>query len=83
MGAGKGLKKPDEIEPLCYMESIQEGHPPPFGERQEPSTPIIFRAKKVEKSRLGRLEKISEKICGKMFRGKGKPPILWKGGEGR
>ena len=33
-----------------YLESIQKGTPPPFAERQVPSTPIIFRTKKVEKS---------------------------------
>ena len=32
------------------MESIQKGTPPPFGERQEPLAPIIFRTIKVEKS---------------------------------
>ena len=32
------------------MESIQQGTPPLFAERQVPSTPIIFRTKKVEKS---------------------------------
>ena len=30
--------------------AYKRGHPPPFGERQEPSIPIIFRAIKVEKS---------------------------------
>ena len=58
------------------MESIQQGTPPPFAERQVPSTPIIFRTKNTEKSQPVLGEKISEKICGKMFRGKRKPPIL-------
>ena len=62
--------------PVCYMESMQKGIPPPFRERQVLFTPIIFRTKNPEKSRLGLGEKISEKICGKMFRGKRKPPIL-------
>lgn len=79
------------------MESIQKGHPPPFGERQERLAPIIFRAIKVEKSSpqeniifrtkntaksqpaLG--EKISEKICGKMFWGKRKAPNLVERGR--
>ena len=34
----------------AIIESIQKETPPPFGERQVPSTPIIFRTKKVEKS---------------------------------
>ena len=36
---------------VCYKESIQKrGHPPLLPERQVPSTPIIFRTIKVEKS---------------------------------
>ena len=27
----KGRRKGDEIEPLCYVESIQKGHPPHLG----------------------------------------------------
>ena len=30
--------------------AYKKGHPPPFGERQVPLAPIIFRTKKVEKS---------------------------------
>ena len=38
-----------------YLESIRKRDtPPPFGKRQEPSTPIIFRTKNPEKSRLGK-----------------------------
>ena len=33
-----------------YMGTLKEGHPPLFAERQVPSTLIIFRTKKVEKS---------------------------------
>ena len=40
-----------------YLESIQKGTPPPFRERQVPSTPIIFRTKNTEKSRLGLIGK--------------------------
>ena len=49
---------------VCYIESrllsgehTKKGHPPPFRERQEPSTPIIFRTKNPEKSRLGLIGK--------------------------
>ena len=43
---------------LVYGESLQKGTPPPlFGEQQVPSTPIIFRTKNTEKSRLGLIGK--------------------------
>ena len=77
--------------------AYEKGHPPPFGERQVPSTPIIFRTKKVEKSspqeniifRTKNTEKSHLGLIGKNFgknlqenvSGKRKPPILWKGGE--
>lgn len=71
------------LMPVCYIESMQQRDtPPPFAERQVPFTPIIFRTKNTAKSRLGRLEKISEKICGKMFRGKRKAPNLVERGLG-
>ena len=41
-----------------YLESIRKGTPPPpFRERPEPFTPIIFRTKNPEKSRLGKIGK--------------------------
>ena len=40
----------DEIGDLAMWRAYEKGHPPPFGERQEPLAPIIFRTKKVEKS---------------------------------
>ena len=42
---------------LLYGEHTKKGHPPPFRERQEPFTPIIFRTKNTEKSRLGKIGK--------------------------
>ena len=80
------------------MESMQPRTPPPFAERQAPSTPIIFRTKNTEKSHLERAtifrtkntaksqptlgrKKFRKKFAGKCFGGKGKPPILWRGGE--
>ena len=55
---------------LLYSEdATNDTHPPPIWGRKKPFTPIIFRTKNTAKSRLGRLEKISEKFCGKMFRG--------------
>ena len=78
--------------------AYKKGTPPPIWGASKVFTPIIFRTKKVEKSspqeniifrtknteksRLGRLEKISEKICGKMFRGKEKAPNLVERGQG-
>ena len=45
------------IKPVIVWRACKKGHPPPFGERQVPSTPIIFRTKNPEKSRLGLIEK--------------------------
>ena len=48
---------------LLYSAGVLSGErakrdtPPPFGERQVPSTPIIFRTKNTEKSRLGLIGK--------------------------
>ena len=68
--------------PLLYVESIRKGTPPPFAERQEPLAPIIFRTKNSEKSRLGLIGKNFGKNLWENVSGvKGKPPILWKGGE--
>lgn len=62
--------------------AYNKGHPPPFRKRKTPFTPIIFRTKNTAKSRLGRLEKISEKICRKMFREKREAPNLVERGRG-
>ena len=42
---------------LLYMGAQNKGHPPLLPERQTPSTPIIFRTKNTEKSRLGLIGK--------------------------
>lgn len=47
---GRSRSNECRLMPVCYIESMQKGIPPPFAERQEPFTPIIFRTKKVEKS---------------------------------
>lgn len=68
---------------LLYREHKTRDTPPPLlGERQEPFTPIIFRAKNTEKSRPA----FGGKNFGKNLRenvsgGKGKPPILWERGR--
>ena len=41
---------------LCG-ERAKNDHPPPFGKRQVPLAPIIFRTKNTEKSRLGKIGK--------------------------
>ena len=69
--------------PVCYIESIQKGiPPPPFGKRPAPSTPIIFRTKNTEKSHLG----LGEKKFGKNLRenvsGEEKAPNLVERGQG-
>ena len=65
--------------PCAIWRAYEKGTPPLLTERQVPSTLIIFRTKKVEKSSPWQDWK---KFVGKCFGGKGKPPILWKGGEG-
>ena len=49
-GREPGSKAGSKWKPLRYREIIQKGTPPLFAERQVPSTLIIFRTKKVEKS---------------------------------
>lgn len=73
-GGQEGAKK----RPFAIYEAYKRG-PPPFAERPVPFTPIIFRTKNTEKSHPDLIGKISEKICGKMFWGKGKPPTLCRG----
>ena len=46
-GGGKAGSKGKQVD---IWRAYKRGRPPPFGERQEPFTPIIFRTKKVEKS---------------------------------
>ena len=66
---------------LLYREPAKSDHPPPFRERQVPLAPIIFRTKNTEKSRLGLIGKNFGKNLWENVSGKGKPPILWRGGE--
>ena len=71
------------IEPVCYVESVQKNdHPPLFGERQEPSTPIIFRTKNPEKSRLGLIRKNFGKNLRENVSGEEKAPNLVERGQG-
>ena len=80
-GANEGTE--DKRESGYIWRAYKKGHPPLFAERQVPSTLIIFRTKKVEKSSpWSDWKKFRKKFVGKCFGGKGKPPILWKGGEG-
>ena len=68
---------PELIKAGGYIErAYKKGHPPPFGERQVPSTPIIFRTKNTTKSRLGKIRKNFGKNLWQNVSGKRKPPIL-------
>ena len=75
--------------PVCYIKPVviwracKKGHPPPFGKRQVPLAPIIFRTKNPEKSRLGLIEKkfgknLREKVSG----GRESPQSCRKGARG-
>ena len=59
------------------MVSMQKGTPPPFAERQEPSTPIIFRTKNTEKSRLGLIVKNFGKNLRENVSGEKESPQSW------
>lgn len=63
-------------------EHTKSDHPPPFGERQVPSTPIIFRTKNPEKSRLGLIGKNFGKNLRENVSGKEKAPNLVERGQG-
>ena len=64
------------------MESIQKGTPPPSGEQQEPLALIIFRTKKVGKSRLGLIGKNFGKNLRENVSGEEKAPNLVERGRG-
>ena len=69
--------------PVCYMESLQKVTTPPLlQERQVPSTPIIFRTKNPEKSRLGKIGKNFGKNLRENVSGKEKAPNLVERGQG-
>ena len=63
------------------MASIRKGIPPPFGERQEPLAPIIFRTKNTEKSRLGLIGKNFGKNLWENVSGEEKAPNLVERGR--
>ena len=66
---------------LAMWRAYEKGHPPQLGSEKECLGPIIFRTKNTEKSRLGKIGKNFGKNLWENVSGKGKPPILWKGGE--
>ena len=67
--------------PVCYMGGIQKGYPPPFAERQAPSTLIIFRTKNTEKSHLGLIGKNFGKNLQENVSGEEKAPNLVERGR--
>ena len=68
---------------LIYRESLQKkGHPPPIWGAKKPFTPIIFRTKNTEKSRLGKIRKNFGKNLRENVSGKEKAPNLVERGQG-
>ena len=67
---------------LLYRESLQKGTPPPIWGAKSAFTPIIFRTKNPEKSRLGQIRKNFGKNLRENVSGKGKPPIFVERGQG-
>ena len=61
---------------LLCGEPAKSDHPPHLGERQVPSTPIIFRTKNPEKSRLSKIGKNFGKNLRENVSGKEKAPNL-------
>lgn len=61
--------------------AYKKGHPPPFAERQAPSTPIIFRTKNTAKSRLGLIGKNFGKNLWENVSGEEKAPNLVERGR--
>ena len=70
------------IKPVIIWRACKKGHPPLFAERQEPSTPIIFRTKNPEKSRLGKIGKNFGKNLRENVSGEEKAPNLVERGQG-
>ena len=66
---------------MLYGEHLTRDTPPPFGERQEPLAPIIFRTKNTEKSRLGLIEKNFGKNLRGNVSGEEKAPNLVERGR--
>ena len=68
---------------VLYGEHAKNDHPPPpFGERQVPLAPIIFRTKNPEKSRLGKIGKNFGKNLWENVSGEEKAPNLVERGQG-
>ena len=71
----------DEIEPRLLCGEHTKRGTPPFGERQEPLAPIIFRTKNTEKSRLGLIGKNFGKNLWENVSGEEKAPNLVERGR--
>ena len=67
---------------LCGERAKKRPPPPLFGERQVPSTPIIFRTKNTEKSDLGLGVKKIKKNLRENVSGEEKAPNLVERGQG-
>ena len=64
------------------MESLQKGTPPPIAGASKVFTPIIFRTKNPEKSRLGKIGKNFGKNLRENVSGEEKAPNLVERGQG-
>ena len=79
---------PELMKACCFIKLViiwrayKKGTPPPFGERQVPSTLIIFRTKNTEKSRLGKIGKNFGKNLRENVSGEEKAPNLVERGRG-
>ena len=73
---------PELIYAGYYIESIQKWTPPPIWGAKAPFTPIIFRTKNPEKSRLGKIRKNFGKNLRENVSGERKAPNLVERGQG-
>ena len=68
--------------PVCYIKSLQKVTTPPIWGAKKPFTPIIFRTKNPEKSRLGKIGKNFGKNLRENVSGEEKAPNLVERGQG-
>ena len=73
----------ERIKAGYYMErAYKKGHPPPIWGAKKPFTPIIFRTKNTEKSRLVKIRKNFGKNLRENVSGERKAPNLVERGQG-
>ena len=83
LSAGGLLRVPELIKAGGYIErAYKKGHPPPIWGAKSAFTPIIFRTKNPEKSRLGKVGKNFGKNLRENVSGEEKAPNLVERGQG-